>query len=58
MYITKQKQTHRFREQTSAFQWEEGSGRGKKMVWDWEIQNIMCKVNGQQRIHCIAQGYI
>ena len=26
MYITKQKQTHRYREQTSGYQWEEGRG--------------------------------
>ena len=26
MYITKQKQTHRHREQTSGYQWGEGSG--------------------------------
>ena len=33
MYITKQKQTHRYREQTSGYQWgerrDEGQGRGR-----------------------------
>ena len=32
--VTKQKQTHRYREQTSGYQWGEGSGRGKIGVWD------------------------
>ena len=33
MYITKQKQTHRYREQTSGYQWGEGrrEGRGRSM---------------------------
>ena len=34
MYITKQKQTHRYREQTSGYQWEEGSVEGEIGVWD------------------------
>ena len=29
MNITKQKQTHRYREQTGGHQWGEGRGRGK-----------------------------
>ena len=29
MNITKKKQTNRFREQTSGYQWEKGRGRGK-----------------------------
>ena len=29
MNITKQKQTHRYREQTSGYQWGEGSGEGQ-----------------------------
>ena len=28
MYITKQKQTYRDREQTSSYQWGEGRGKG------------------------------
>ena len=28
MYIAKQKQTDRYRKQTSAYQWEEGRGEG------------------------------
>ena len=29
MNITKQKQTHRYREPTSGYQWEEGGGEGQ-----------------------------
>ena len=29
MNTTKQKQTHRYRKQTSGYQWEEGSGEGQ-----------------------------
>ena len=29
MSITKQKVTHRYREQTSGYQWEEGKGEGQ-----------------------------
>ena len=29
MYITKQKQTHRYREQTGGYQWEERRGEGQ-----------------------------
>ena len=29
MYITKQKQTHRYRKQTSGYQWEERRGEGQ-----------------------------
>ena len=32
MNITKQKQTHRNREQTSGYQWEKKGGRVKKSV--------------------------
>ena len=34
MNITKQKQTHRYREQTSGYYWGEGQGRGKIQVGD------------------------
>ena len=34
MYITKQKQTHSYREQTGGCQWGEGRGRGKIGVGD------------------------
>ena len=29
MNITKQKQIHRYREQTNGYQWEDGSGEGQ-----------------------------
>ena len=32
--ITEKKETHRYREQTSGYQWGEGSGRGKIGVRD------------------------
>ena len=32
MYITKQKQTHRYREQTSGYQWGEGKGEGQNRI--------------------------
>ena len=34
MNIMKQKQTHRYKEQTSGYQWGEGRGRGRRGVWD------------------------
>ena len=36
--ITKQKQTHRYRKQTSSYQWEEGWGRQKTGGEDSEMQ--------------------
>ena len=30
--MTKQKQTHRYREQTGGYQWREGSGEGQGRV--------------------------
>ena len=34
MNITKEKQAHRYREQTSGYQWGEGSWWGKTELWD------------------------
>ena len=34
MYITKQKQTDRYRKQTSGYQWEQGRGKGQIGVRD------------------------
>ena len=45
MYITKQKQAHRYREQTSGYQWGEGRRRGKIAIWNKEIQTTMCKID-------------
>ena len=36
MNITKQKQTHRYREQTSSYQW--GAGRGKEQNRDRRLR--------------------
>ena len=43
MNITKQKQTHRYREQTSGYQWVEGEGRGrgKKEKGDYKVQTVI-----------------
>ena len=48
MILTKQKQTHRYREQTSCYQWSEGGVRGKTGVGDSEIQTTMYKINKLQ----------
>ena len=40
--ITKKKQTHRCREQTSDYQWREGRGRGVRGL---ETQTSMYKIN-------------
>ena len=34
MYITKQKQIHKYGEQISGYQWEKGDGRGEIEAWD------------------------
>ena len=43
IYITKQKQTHRYREQTSIYPW--GEGKVRIRVGDSEIQTIVYKVD-------------
>ena len=45
MNIIKQKQTHRYREQTSGQQWGEEAGRGKVGGGDQEVQTTMYKIN-------------
>ena len=51
MNITKKKQTHRYREQTSGYQLGEERERGKIGVGDEEVQTTMYKINK-------LQGYI
>jgi len=41
MYIIKQKQPHRYREQTSGYQWTEGRGRGIMRV-EIERDKLLC----------------
>ena len=41
MNIIKQKLTHRCKEQTSGYQWGEGTGAGQDSVGDKEIQTTM-----------------
>ena len=48
MNIANQKQTHRYRKQTSNYQQGEGRGGCKIGVWDWEMQTTMCKIYKQQ----------
>ena len=48
MYITKQKQIHGHREQTSGYQWEEGKGGGKIGIWDSETQTAVHKIKKKQ----------
>ena len=49
--ITKKKQTHRHREQTSGYQWGEGRGEGKYVgrdqlgVSDYQIQTTIYKID-------------
>ena len=42
---TKQKQTHRHREQTCSFQWRGGVGRDGLGVWDQQMQTIKYMYN-------------
>ena len=52
MIIAKKKQTHRYREKTSCYQWGEGRGRGKVGVGDKEVQTTTYyKINK-------LQGYV
>ena len=51
MNTTKMKQTYRYREQTSGYQWGEGSVEGKKGFRRLKVQTIMYKINK-------VQGYI
>ena len=53
MYVTKHKQAHIYREQTSPYQWGEGRREGQDRVWDWEVQTTMYKIDKQQE--CIVQ---
>ena len=48
--ITKKKQTHRYREQTSGYYW----GRGNIGVGEWEIQTMGCKIGSW--LYCTTWG--
>ena len=43
--ITKKKQIHNSKEQTSGYQWGEGRGSGKIGVGDQEVQTLRYKIN-------------
>ena len=49
--ITKTKQTHRYREQTSGYQW--GGVTGAIQGWEGEVQTTECKIG--PRMHCTTQ---
>ena len=49
MNITKTKKSHRYREDTTAYQWEGGRGRSKTLVEDEEVQTTMPKISQPQR---------
>ena len=48
MYLTKQKLTHKYREQICGYQWREDMGKGKIGAQDSEIQTVMYKTGKQQ----------
>ena len=45
VHVTKNTQTHRYREQTSGYQWGEGRGWGNLRVEDKKAQPIRYKKN-------------
>ena len=47
MNITKQKQIHRYREQTNGYQWEDGSGEGQGKIDMREIKRYKISVAKQ-----------
>ena len=51
MNTTKKKHTHRYREQTSGYQWRGGSNIG---VGEWEVQTTGCKIGS--RMYCTTRG--
>ena len=51
MNITKKKQTHRYREHVSGYQWGERRMKGQNRGEDSEVQTIRCEINK-------LQGYI
>ena len=55
---TKQKQTHRHREQLMVTKEERGLGRDKLGVWDQQVQTTIYKIDKTTRSYCIEQGTI
>ena len=41
----KKKLTHRYREQTSDYQWGDGTGKGGKRAGKYKIQTLMYKIS-------------
>ena len=48
MNITKKKQTHGYREQTSGYQWGDGSGEGQDSGRGLEMQTVLYKISKLQ----------
>lgn len=60
MPITKQKQTHKYKEETSCWQCEDGRvGKGQDRGMGFmRYKPLMHGINGQQGYNCTAQGYV
>ena len=56
MNITKQKQIHRHRKQTSGYQWGEDWGEGQDRGRGLEVQTTRYKVNTTQEIIQLRRG--
>lgn len=56
MYITKQKQTHGYREHTSGFQW--GKGTVKAQVWDYRLKKQTAIKMDKQKGYVVRHGGI
>ena len=52
LYRTKEKQTHRYREQASGYQW--GREEWQYGVGEWDVQIIGYKIGS--RIYCTTRG--
>ena len=51
--IRRKKQIHRYREQTSSFQWGEEEGKGNIKVWE---QEVLLGIKQATRIYCVIWG--
>ena len=48
MYILNWKRIHRYRKQTSSYQWGKEKQKGQDGEWDYETQTTMDKTDKQQ----------
>ena len=56
MNVSKQKQTHIYREDTSSYQYRDRKGEGNLRVGDQQAQAIMYKITILTRIYYTVQG--